>query len=76
MAELKALLDSRTIEPVNASHWISNLAIAIKKSGGLHICVDLCAVSIAIIPDKYPFLTMEKLTTHMELHSGPPVQML
>ena len=64
MAELEGLLDSRIIEPINTSPWISNLVIAKKKLGRLHICLDLRAVNTAIVRDKYPLPTAEELTTH------------
>lgn len=60
--ELKQMLDDGVIEAVNASPWISNLAVAKKKSGGLRVCVDLRAVNKAIIPDKFPLPTAEELT--------------
>ena len=39
------------------------MVIAKKKSGEPRVCEDLCAVNKAIIPDKYPLLTAEELTT-------------
>ncbi|KAG1938438.1 thy-1 membrane glycoprotein [Pimephales promelas] len=60
--ELKLLLDSGIIEPVDASPWVSNLVVAQKKSGALRVCVDLRAVNKAVIPDKFPLPTSEELT--------------
>ncbi|KAL1279257.1 hypothetical protein QQF64_025930 [Cirrhinus molitorella] len=59
--ELKQLLDSGIIEPVDASPWVSNLVVAQKKSGALRVCVDLRAVNKAVIPDRFPLPTSEEL---------------
>ncbi len=63
-AELQMMLAMGVIEPVNAAPWISNLVIARKKSGGRRVCVDLCSVNKAVIPDEYPLPMAEELTTH------------
>ncbi len=63
-AERQMMLAMGVIEPVNAAPWISNLFIVRKKSGGIRVCVDLCSVNKAVIPDKYPLPTAEELTTH------------
>lgn len=60
--ELKNLLGTGIIEPVDASPWGSNLVITTKKLGGLRPCVDLRSANKAVIPDKYPLPTGEELT--------------
>ncbi|KAF7641979.1 hypothetical protein LDENG_00267000 [Lucifuga dentata] len=60
--ELQKLSDMGIIERVDTSPWISNLMVTKKKSRGLCPCLDLRTVNKAVIPDKYPLPTVEKLT--------------
>lgn len=60
--ELQKLLNAGIIERVDALPWVSNLVVARKKTGGLRPCVDLRQVNKAVIPDKYPRPTVEKLS--------------
>jgi hypothetical protein len=50
------------IERIDASAWTSNIVVARKKNGGLRICVNLSSVNKAIVLQRYPLPTMEKLT--------------
>ena len=56
--ELKRLQDDEMIEPIDSSHWISNIVVACRKSCEIRLCVDLKAVIKAVIPDKYPLPTI------------------
>ncbi|KAJ8346437.1 hypothetical protein SKAU_G00278380 [Synaphobranchus kaupii] len=78
-AELTSLLEEGIIEPINTVPWVSNLVVSKKKTGGLHIGVDLRRVNKAVIPDRYPLPTSEELTTlfhgskvfsKLDLHQG------
>ena len=51
------------IEPTDSSPWLSNLVVVWKKSGGLRLCGDLHSVNKAIIPNKYPLLTVDKIAS-------------
>ena len=59
--ELKRLESEAIIEKVESSPWLSNLVVVRKKSGGIHLCVDLRQVSKAFIPQKYPLPTVEEI---------------
>ena len=52
--ELQRLERDGVIERVDASSWTSNVVTAVKKEGGLRLCVNLSDVNRAIIPDRYP----------------------
>ncbi|KAJ8375504.1 hypothetical protein SKAU_G00060840 [Synaphobranchus kaupii] len=61
--ELRRFAKADVIEPVNTSPWVSNLVVARKKGGGLHLCVDLTDVNKAIIPDRFPWRHPAKTLT-------------
>ncbi len=61
--ELQGMLAADLIEPIDASPWVSNLVIVQKRSGGMRLCIDLRGPNKAVVPDKYPLLTIEELTT-------------
>ncbi len=60
--ELQRLERDGVIERIDASPWTSNVVTAVKKDGGLRLCVNLSDVNRAIIPDRYPLPTMDELT--------------
>ena len=60
-AELQKLLDAGIIERIDASPWISNVAVVKKKLGGLRPCIDLRPGNKAVTPDRYPLPTVEEL---------------
>ena len=49
------MLDARIIEPVEESEWISPIVIQDKKTGEVHICVNLRKLNDAFLHD--PFQT-------------------
>ena len=63
--ELHHLEEQDIIETIDSSPWISNLVVARRKTGEIRLCVDLRAVSKAIIPDKYPLPSQEELMTEV-----------
>jgi len=71
----KLELSNQSMRPLGYQIWW----LPEKKSGGLSICVDLCAVNRAVIPNKYLLPTSEELTTQfygstvlskLDLHQG------
>ena len=66
--ELKHLESQEIIEQIDSSPWISNLVIAWCINREIHICVDLKEVNKAIITDKYPLPTINKLSS--EFHGS------
>ena len=60
-AELESLLKQDIIERTEASEWVSNIVAVEKTDGSLRICVDLRAANKAVIPDKYPTMTIDEL---------------
>ena len=67
-AELKRLQAQGIIETTDSSPWISNLVVVRKKNGSIRLCVDLRQVNKAVIPDKYPLPTVDKLAS--QFHSS------
>ena len=63
--ELQRLDRDGVIERVDASPWTSNVVTAVKKDGGLRLCLNLSDVNRAIIPDRYPLPTMDELTAKL-----------
>ena len=54
-AEINRMLDAGIIEPVEEFEWISPMVVQDKKTGEIHICVDLRKLNDACVHD--PFLT-------------------
>ena len=54
-AEIDRMLDVEIIEPVEESEWISPMVVQEKKTGEIHICVDLRKLNDACVHD--PFST-------------------
>ena len=59
--ELKRMLGEGIIEQIDTSRWLSNVVVVRKKSGDIRLCLDLRQVNRGVIPDKYPFPTLEEL---------------
>lgn len=52
--ELDWILEQDIIEEVTeASPWVSNLVIFVKKSGDIRVCCDLREVNKAVIRERY-----------------------
>ena len=49
-------------------NFVGLLVVVRKKSGTLHVCVDLCAVNKPVIPDRYPLPTSKELMA--QFHSS------
>jgi hypothetical protein len=62
-AEIKRMLDADVIERIESSPWISNIVTAIKRDGGVRVCVNMSAPNKALIPECFPLPTMEELTS-------------
>ena len=54
-AEFDRMLDAGIIEPVEESEWISPMVVQDKKTGEIHICVDIRKLNDACVHD--PFFT-------------------
>ena len=53
-AELDRMLDAGIIELVEESEWISPMVVQYKKTGEIHICVDLRKLNDACVHDPFP----------------------
>ena len=49
------------LKQIDAVDWVSNMVVAHKFNGAIRICVGLTNVNKAIIPDRYPLPTIDKL---------------
>ena len=63
--ELKRMLDMDLIENIVVLPRISNLVLARKKEKTLLICTDMTNVNRSIIPEYFPFATLEELTSQL-----------
>ena len=53
-AEIDQMLDAGIIEPVEESEWISPMVVQDKKTGKIHIWVDLIKLNDACVHDPFP----------------------
>ena len=60
--KIDRLLSAGVIERIESSPWISNIATARKKDGGVRLCINMTAANQALIPECFPLPTMEELT--------------
>jgi hypothetical protein len=59
--ELQKMLEAGIIQQTRHSSWCSNLVVARKKNGKIHICIDFRNLNIACTKDNYPLPKMETL---------------
>ena len=48
------MLDARIIDPIEELEWISPMVVQDKKTGKVHICVDLIKLNDACMHDPFP----------------------
>jgi hypothetical protein len=48
------MLELGMIKPVEESKWINPMVVLEKKNGGIHICVDLMKLNVALLHDHFP----------------------
>ena len=53
-ADIDRMDDAGIIEPVEESEWISSMVVQDKKTGEIHICVDLRKLNDACAHDPFP----------------------
>ena len=53
-AEIDQMLDAGINEPIEESEWISPMVVQDKKTGEIHICVNIRELNDACIHDPFP----------------------
>ena len=53
-AEIDRMLDAGIVKPIEESEWISPMVVQDKKTGEIHICVDLRKLNDAYVHDPFP----------------------
>ena len=64
-AELQRLLEDGIIEKIDASEWISPLAVSRRKDGRIRICVDLRGPNSQIVAEVHPLPTLDELESKL-----------
>ncbi|XP_037083880.1 uncharacterized protein K02A2.6-like [Pollicipes pollicipes] len=64
-AELQRLLQAGVIEKVDASEWVSPLAVSRRKDGRIRICVDLRGPNAQIVAEVHPLPTIDELESKL-----------
>ena len=49
------------LKKIDVADWVSNMVVAHKLNGAIRICIDLTNVNKAIVRDRYPLPTIDKL---------------
>jgi hypothetical protein len=58
--ELEKMAEQGVIEPVDEpTDWVSSMVVAVKKSGDLRMCIDLCPLNRALKREHYQLPTLE-----------------
>jgi len=59
--EVKELLVAKIIILLKISNWVADLVLVRKKSGEIHLCVDLRNLNKVSLKDNYPLLKMDHI---------------
>lgn len=63
--ELDRLLQAGIIEEIDASAWVSPIAVTRKKNGGIRMCTDLREPNKAVVMDCYPLPHVDELLSSL-----------
>ncbi|XP_043237499.1 uncharacterized protein K02A2.6-like [Amphibalanus amphitrite] len=64
-AELQRLLHDGIIEKIDASEWVSPLAVSRRKDGRIRVCVDLRGPNSQIVAEVHPLPTIDELESKL-----------
>ncbi len=68
LTEVKRLLKTRFIYPVEDSEWVSPMVVTPKKNGKWHVCVDYKTLNLATKRDHFPLPFQDQILNEVASH--------